>query len=137
MRIIETKALFKSAVALMALKGPLVKSTLRSSSCGGRTLTRDRADEVDEELRQFLVVDRVEDTKRKDLHARKNIRRIISASTDDCSYREYACLIGRNLTVKTSAELGKMLVQWVCNIRPNLQVPWVLCHLTVPNACGR
>lgn len=84
--------------------------TFRSSSCGRRRLARHRAHVIDEQFRDLLVVDWVEDTERKDFDSIDFIRRIVPTAANYTSNWEDAWVSGRELSVKSCTELCQVFV---------------------------
>ena len=75
-RMNETSALFRSTTGGSALNGRLGQRAFAAEAGGRRGLAGQAADEIHEQLRQFLVVDRVVHRQRRQAGLR--IRRVVA-----------------------------------------------------------
>ena len=91
---------------------------------GGRRLPGQAADEIHEELGQFLIVNRVVDRKRR--QTRFEIGGIGAAAGQNCVDRKMQRLPGRDLARQPRADLRDVHVAWIDQIGPLLQIARIL-----------
>ena len=109
------------------IEGGLGQGPLGPGPGGGRGLAGQGADEVHEQLGQFLVVDRVVDRQRPD----PGFRRIVAPAGEDRVHRGAHRRAQGQLAVEAGPDLGDVLAHRVRQVRADLEVARVLRRLAV------
>ena len=115
-----------------AVEGSFGESTFAAGSGGGGTFAGEGADKVHEELREFLIVDGVIDCERS--NAFGGFWGIITAANEDGLHGGVDGLVEGYGAVETDAHFADVAIDGVDEIRPGLEVAWVLAGDAVDKA---
>ena len=116
----DTSALLRSTTGQSALNGALVSAPSLPKPVVEGDLAGEAADEIHEELGQFLVVDRVVDGERRD--AGLEVGRIVAAAGEDGVHGQIDGAIGGDIAGEPRGHFGEVQVARIDEIGAALQV---------------